>query len=89
MQCTFWHIDSEKAKWREDQYDCKSRLILLCVQAYEEQKQKSYWTAYPKSFLFVLQAPGYGDIKVTVEKVADTVPLETNFDICLKITNCW
>ena len=31
----------------------------------------------------------YGDIKVTVEKVADTVPLETTFDICLRITNCW
>lgn len=33
-------------------------------------------------------APGYGDIKVTVEKVADTVPLETTFDILLRITNC-
>ncbi|KAK3591158.1 hypothetical protein CHS0354_029005 [Potamilus streckersoni] len=33
-------------------------------------------------------APGYGDIRVTVEEVPDTVPLETTFRVLCRITNC-
>ncbi|XP_060576293.1 trafficking protein particle complex subunit 13-like isoform X2 [Ruditapes philippinarum] len=33
-------------------------------------------------------APGYGDIRVTVEKMPDSVPLEKTFDVTLRITNC-
>nr|KAG5705877.1 hypothetical protein BaRGS_030767 [Batillaria attramentaria] len=34
-------------------------------------------------------APGYGDIRLTVESVPDTVTLETTFNIVCRITNCW
>ncbi|XP_069127207.1 trafficking protein particle complex subunit 13-like isoform X1 [Argopecten irradians] len=33
-------------------------------------------------------APGYGDIRVTVESVPDTVQLEVTFNIVCRITNC-
>ncbi|CAL1529945.1 unnamed protein product [Lymnaea stagnalis] len=33
-------------------------------------------------------APGYGDIRLTVESVPDTVSLESTFDIVCRITNC-
>ncbi|KAL4236616.1 Trafficking protein particle complex subunit 13 [Mactra antiquata] len=33
-------------------------------------------------------APGYGDIRVTVEHIADDVPLEKTFNVTLRITNC-
>lgn len=33
-------------------------------------------------------APGYGDIRVTVEKVPDTVLLENTFEVVCRITNC-
>uniref|UniRef100_A0AAY4DK31 Trafficking protein particle complex subunit 13 n=1 Tax=Denticeps clupeoides TaxID=299321 RepID=A0AAY4DK31_9TELE len=33
-------------------------------------------------------APGYGDIRLTLESVPDTVNLEEPFDITCKITNC-
>ncbi|XP_070196240.1 trafficking protein particle complex subunit 13-like [Littorina saxatilis] len=33
-------------------------------------------------------APGYGDIRLTVESVPDTVTLETTFNIVCRITNC-
>ncbi|CAG5134188.1 unnamed protein product, partial [Candidula unifasciata] len=33
-------------------------------------------------------APGYGDIRLTVESVPDTVALESSFDLVCKITNC-
>jgi hypothetical protein len=32
---------------------------------------------------------GYGDIRVTVEKVPDTVLLENTFEVVCRITNCW
>ena len=35
------------------------------------------------------QAPGYGDIRLTVESVPDTVTLETTFNVVCRITNCW
>lgn len=37
---------------------------------------------------FVLQAPGYGDIRLSLEMIPDTVNLEEPFDIICKITNC-
>ncbi|PVD23698.1 hypothetical protein C0Q70_16971 [Pomacea canaliculata] len=33
-------------------------------------------------------APGYGDIRLTVESVPDTVTLETTFNVVCRITNC-
>ncbi|XP_041356918.1 trafficking protein particle complex subunit 13-like isoform X1 [Gigantopelta aegis] len=33
-------------------------------------------------------APGYGDIRLTVESVPDTVSLETTFNLTCRITNC-
>uniref|UniRef100_A0A2C9M5S2 Trafficking protein particle complex subunit 13 n=1 Tax=Biomphalaria glabrata TaxID=6526 RepID=A0A2C9M5S2_BIOGL len=33
-------------------------------------------------------APGYGDIRLTVESVPDTIALESTFDIVCRITNC-
>ncbi|XP_012946357.1 trafficking protein particle complex subunit 13 [Aplysia californica] len=33
-------------------------------------------------------APGYGDIRLTVESVPDTIALETTFDLVCRITNC-
>jgi len=36
-----------------------------------------------------IQAPGYGDIRVTVEKAPDSAPLEETIDVVLRITNCW
>ncbi|XP_076440909.1 trafficking protein particle complex subunit 13-like isoform X1 [Babylonia areolata] len=33
-------------------------------------------------------APGFGDIRLTVESVPDTVTMETNFTIVCRITNC-
>ncbi|KAK3089805.1 hypothetical protein FSP39_006667 [Pinctada imbricata] len=33
-------------------------------------------------------APGYGDIRVTVEEVPDTVMLESTFGVVCRITNC-
>lgn len=38
--------------------------------------------------LYVLQAPGYGDIRLSLEMIPDTVNLEEPFDIICKITNC-
>lgn len=38
--------------------------------------------------LFVLKAPGYGDIRLSMETIPDTVNLEEPFDIICKITNC-
>lgn len=38
--------------------------------------------------LRVLQAPGYGDIRLSLETIPDTVNLEEPFDIICKITNC-
>ena len=38
--------------------------------------------------LFVFQAPGYGDIRLSLEMIPDTVNLEEPFDIICKITNC-
>lgn len=37
---------------------------------------------------YVLQAPGYGDIRLSLEMIPDTVNLEEPFDIVCKITNC-
>lgn len=34
------------------------------------------------------QAPGYGDIRLSLEVIPDTVDLEEPFDIVCKITNC-
>ncbi|KAL8560725.1 hypothetical protein ACOMHN_046408 [Nucella lapillus] len=34
-------------------------------------------------------APGFGDIRVTVESVPDTVTMETTFLIVCRIVNCW
>lgn len=39
-------------------------------------------------FVCVLQAPGYGDIRLSLEVIPDTVNLEEPFDIICKITNC-
>ncbi|XP_029639631.1 trafficking protein particle complex subunit 13 isoform X4 [Octopus sinensis] len=33
-------------------------------------------------------APGYGDIRLTVESIPDTVSIETTFTITFRITNC-
>lgn len=38
--------------------------------------------------LRILQAPGYGDIRLSLEMIPDTVNLEEPFDIICKITNC-
>lgn len=35
-----------------------------------------------------LQAPGYGDVRLSLELVPDTVNIEEPFDITCKITNC-
>lgn len=40
------------------------------------------------SCLCVFQAPGYGDIRLSLEVIPDTVNLEEPFDIVCKITNC-
>lgn len=37
---------------------------------------------------YVLQAPGYGDIRLSLDMIPDTVNLEEPFDIICKITNC-
>lgn len=34
------------------------------------------------------QAPGYGDVRLSLETIPDTVNLEEPFDITCKITNC-
>lgn len=34
------------------------------------------------------QAPGYGDVRLSLEMIPDTVNLEEPFDITCKITNC-
>lgn len=36
----------------------------------------------------MFQAPGYGDIRLSLEMIPDTVNLEEPFDIICKITNC-
>lgn len=36
----------------------------------------------------VFQAPGYGDVRLSLETIPDTVSLEEPFDITCKITNC-
>lgn len=40
------------------------------------------------SLCFLAQAPGYGDIRLSLEVIPDTVNLEEPFDIICKITNC-
>ena len=35
-----------------------------------------------------LQAPGYGDVRLSLEYIQDTVNIEEPFDITCKITNC-
>lgn len=37
----------------------------------------------------LLQAPQYGDVRVTVEKIPSVVQLEQQFDVALAITNIW
>lgn len=39
-------------------------------------------------FLGCPQAPGYGDIRLSLEVIPDTVNLEEPFQIVCKITNC-
>ena len=39
-------------------------------------------------FLFVPQAPGSGDIKVSVVSIPESVIVGSTFDIQLKVTNC-
>lgn len=34
------------------------------------------------------QAPGYGDVRLSLETIPDTVNLEEPFDITCKVTNC-
>lgn len=38
---------------------------------------------------FSLQAPGCGDIKVTVEDIPQTVTVGETFEMHIKVTNCW
>lgn len=38
--------------------------------------------------LVLPQAPGYGDVRLSLETIPDTVNLEEPFDITCKITNC-
>lgn len=56
-------------------------------------KKASFSFIYPPMFICVLssgilQAPGYGDIRLSLEMIPDTVNLEEPFDIICKITNC-
>lgn len=43
---------------------------------------------FVSSPFFLTQAPGYGDIRLSLEMIPDTVNLEEPFDIICKITNC-
>lgn len=39
--------------------------------------------------MLLLQAPGFGDIRLMVESLPDAVPLETKFNVTFKVINCW
>ncbi len=43
---------------------------------------------YPVLGLF-FKAPGYGDIRLTMESLPEAVPLEKTFPVKVKVTNCW
>lgn len=44
---------------------------------------------YLRIYILVpFQAPGYGDVRLSLETIPDTVNLEEPFDITCKITNC-
>ncbi|KAF4803069.1 Trafficking protein particle complex subunit 13 [Turdus rufiventris] len=45
-------------------------------------------TLLNQSWLVVTKAPGYGDVRLSLETIPDTVNLEEPFDITCKITNC-
>lgn len=36
-----------------------------------------------------LQAPAYGDLRLTVHTVPDAVQLEKTFPLTCKVVNCW
>ena len=48
----------------------------------------SIFIFYSVLFFCAPQAPGYGDIRLSLEMIPDTVNLEEPFDIICKITNC-
>jgi len=57
---------------------------------YVTKHTQIFLPSYNKYIYFLwFQAPGYGDIRVTVEKVPDTVLLENTFEVVCRITNCW
>lgn len=57
---------------RQSESGSKARLVSICV---------IFFRGCP-------QAPGYGDIRLSLEVIPDTVNLEEPFQIVCKITNC-
>ena len=37
----------------------------------------------------VLQAPGYGDIRLTISQLPHSELIEKVFDVQMLVTNCW
>lgn len=48
---------------------------------------KGFLIVYFNCYFFP-QAPGYGDVRLSLEAIPDTVNLEEPFHITCKITNC-
>lgn len=60
-----------------------------CKEWYDPSNQRLVYSCFSVSSAFFLtQAPGYGDIRLSLEVIPDTVNLEEPFDIICKITNC-
>ncbi|MBN3277194.1 TPC13 protein, partial [Polyodon spathula] len=56
------------------------------LQTSQLQRMAKHETIFRLSTLF--KAPGYGDVRLSLELIPDTVNLEEPFDITCKITNC-
>ena len=66
-----------------------SSLLLISCQTSKISTQCKWFGSEPVlSGLVLLKAPGYGDIRLSLEMIPDTVNLEEPFDIICKITNC-
>ncbi|XP_016097812.1 trafficking protein particle complex subunit 13-like [Sinocyclocheilus grahami] len=73
--------------------------ILVCAVSYTTQTgEKLYFRKFfkfqvlkpldVKTKFYNAEAPGYGDVRLSLELIPDTVSLEEPFDITCKITNC-
>ncbi len=40
-------------------------------------------------FVCVFQAPGYGDVRLSVHSIPDVIELEKTFELACKVINCW